>query len=43
MEKIVMFNPKNNVKIITNQCFQPKWEKLGFVPLKNVTLLRMAG
>lgn len=42
MDKIVMYNPRNNVKIITNSDFKSKWEKLGFVETPNVILFRMA-
>ena len=43
MEKVVMYNPRNKVKIMTNPQFQSHWEKLGFVVVTNITLLSMAG
>ncbi len=36
---IVMYNPKNGVKVKTIPDFKSQWEKLGFVELVNVTLL----
>lgn len=42
MESITMLNPKNHVIIVTNSQFQPKWEKLGFVIVKNVTLMKLS-
>lgn len=43
MSRIVMYNPRNDVKIITNIKFQPKWEKLGFSVINNnVVLFKVA-
>lgn len=40
--KVTMYNPKNNVIIVTNESFQSHWEKLGFVIVDNIVLFRMA-
>lgn len=40
--EVTMLNPKNNVVIVTNPDFQPKWEQLGFIVVKNLELFKMA-
>lgn len=40
--EITMYNPKNNVTISTNESFKAHWEKLGFIPLKNVVIFQTA-
>lgn len=43
MGRVVMYNPRNDVKIITNVKFQSKWERLGFnVIHNNVVLFKLA-
>ena len=39
MDRIVMENPKNNIRIITNKMYEKKWKDLGFVVL-DITLLK---
>lgn len=40
--KVVMFNPINNVRIITTKEFQKNWEKLGFIVTDKVILFQLA-
>lgn len=41
--KVTMYNPKSGVTVITNDKFQTKWERLGFIVAKNVILFKLAG
>lgn len=38
--KVIMKNPENNVKIVTALKFKSQWEKLGFVTVSNISLLK---
>lgn len=40
--KIVMFNPVNQIKIVTTQEFKRNWERLGFVESSKIILFSQA-
>lgn len=41
MDKIVMENPRNNIRIVTTKLYEKKWKDLGFIVL-DITLLKKA-
>lgn len=43
MSRIVMFNPSNNIKIVTTKEFENKWKNLGFIVLTNFIPLKKVG
>ena len=40
--KVVMYNPTNNVRITTTKEFQRNWEKLGFIVTDKIILFPLA-